>query len=457
MTVLTAFEPAQSDAKESSSPWLTIIGIGDDGLAGLSPAARAWVEAADIFIGGKRHLAMLPAQDERPKLSWPSPASALLPEILALRGQAVCVLATGDPTCYGAVEMLSRQIAAEDMRIIPASSAFALARARVCWSHAETTCLTVHGRPLALLLPHVQPGAKLLILSWDKTSVGKVARTLSERGYSRSRITILEHMGGPKERQKSLLAADWPFVPEGGADLNSLAIECRPDAQAKTLPTLPGLPDDVYQHDGQLTKQEVRAITLSALAPFPGQTLWDLGAGCGSVAIEWMRTHPRCQAIAVEHHAKRRAMMAYNAESLGVPGLEIRSGSLPEALQDLPGCPEAIFLGGAVSSPGLLEACWQRLAPGGRLVANAVTLDSEQVLLAFQASFGGQLTRLSISRADSVKRKHLLTPEHAEGLGECADGFAEEPEGDALQRAKGPLIWRPFMPVTQIKLQKAFQ
>jgi precorrin-6Y C5,15-methyltransferase (decarboxylating) len=372
--------------------------LGEDGLESLSPAARALVDAAEVLIGGARHLAMLP-DDGRERLPWPSPLLAVMEEIMARRGRAVCVLATGDPLAYGIGATLVRRVPIEEMTIIPGVSAFSLAAARMGWSLPEVDCLTLHGRPLALLTPHLQPGAKLLILSDGAETPAQVAAKLTDAGAGASEIAVLSHMGGPAESRIAGTAATWgkPAVPA----FNTLAVKCRFDAGARPLPRVPGLPDEAFRHDGQLTKREQRAITLAALAPMPGQLLWDVGAGCGSVAVEWMRAAPRARAVAVERDKGRIAMIAENAEALGTPQLEIVEGKAPAALTGLEG-PDAVFLGGGLTAPRLLDSCWAALKPGGRLVANAVTLEGEQVLLAWQRKRGGSLSRIAVSRADSI-------------------------------------------------------
>jgi precorrin-6Y C5,15-methyltransferase (decarboxylating) len=399
------------------TPWLSIVGLGEDGLAGLSPAARGLVDAAEVLIGGERHLAMLP-EDGRERLTWPSPLLALVDDILARRGQAVCVLATGDPLAYGIGSTLVGRVPIEEITIIPGASAFSLAAARLGWILAEVDCLTLHGRPLALLEPYIQPGAKLLLLSNGPETPAAVAARLLARGAGKSAMTALAHMGGSRESRISASAEDWgdPEVPA----LNTLAVDCRLDAGAPLLPRVPGLPDEAFRNDGQLTKREQRAVTLAALAPVAGQLLWDVGAGCGSIAIEWMRAAPRTRAIAVEHNKARIAMIAENAEALGAPQLQIVEGKAPAVLEDLEP-PEAVFLGGGLSTPGLIDACWGALKPGGRLVANAVTLEGEQVLTAWQSRAGGRLTRIAVARAEAV----------------------------------GPFRgWRPLMPVTQLSAVK---
>ena len=380
------------------TPWLSVVGLGEDGLEGLGPPARALIEAAEVLVGGKRHLAMVP-EDGRERLTWTSPLSLLVDEIVKRRGQKVCVLATGDPMAYGIGVTLARRIPREEMTVVPGVSAFSLAAARLGWSLADTEQLTLHGRPLDLLQAFVQPGAKLLILSEDGGTPAKVAALLAERGYGDSPMTALEHMGGPKEAVTEATADQW------GArctdDLNTLAVDCVAAPGTPLLPRIPGLPDAAFQHDGQLTKREVRAAPLAALAPVPGHLLWDVGAGCGSVTIEWMRSAPNARAVAIERNEERVALIAANAAALGTPKLEIVTGEAPGALADLVR-PDAVFIGGGATRPGLFEACWQALRPGGRLVANAVTLEGEQALVSWRAEVGGDLTRIAVSRAEPV-------------------------------------------------------
>ena len=378
-------------------PWLSIVGLGEDGLEALTPAARALVDTAEVLVGGERHLAMVP-QDARERLTWTSPLSDLVAEILRRRGQRICVLATGDPMHYGIGVTLAKRVPVEEMSVLPAPSAFALACARLGWARETVECLTLHGRPLELLHTALYPGARILALSDSARTPGEAAALLTARGYGGSKVIVLEHMGGAKEQAQEGIARDWRA--SDIADFNTLAIACVADAAAPYLPRTPGLPDEAFRHDGQMTKREVRAVTLASLAPAPGQLLWDLGAGCGSISIEWMRAHPRNRALAVERNADRIAMIADNAAALGVPNLEIVQATLPEGLDTL-AVPDAVFVGGGLNS-GALDIAWRALKPGGRLVANAVTLEGEQALTAFRAAQGGELTRIAISRAQAV-------------------------------------------------------
>jgi precorrin-6Y C5,15-methyltransferase (decarboxylating) len=380
------------------SRWLTIIGLGEEGLDGLTPAARTLIERAETLVGGERHLAKVP-NGTAERLRWASPLKLTVDEILKRRERRVVVLATGDPLWFGIGVTLLRAVPAEETWIVPGVSAFALACARLGWPLAEVECLTLHGRLFAFLNGVVAPGAKLLLLSHDGATPRAVAKALTTLGYGPSRLTVLEHMGSADERHLSGMAENW--TADEILALNTIAVECIPGPAAIVRARVPGLPDDAFRHDGQLTKREVRAATLAALAPTPGQRLWDVGAGCGSVAIEWLRSHRTLGAVAVEREAGRCAMIGENAAALGVPHLELVEGVAPTALAEL-SPPDAVFIGGGLTTPGLVERCWQALNPRGRLVANAVTVEGEARLFALRAEIGGELTRIAVSRAEPV-------------------------------------------------------
>jgi precorrin-6B C5,15-methyltransferase / cobalt-precorrin-6B C5,C15-methyltransferase len=387
--------------------WLAVVGVGEDGLLGLSPIARSLIDQARVIVGGDRHLAMLPPDDLREKIRWAAPIAVSVEDIVQRRGQAVCVLASGDPLCYGIGVTLLRRVAVlgiaiAEMTIIPAPSAFSLACARMGWSLTEVEMLSLCGRDPALIHAVLYPGARLLVLSEGSSTPMLVAQMLTERGLGDSQMTVLERMGGVHERRIDGVASAW--VEKDLAELNTLAIALPPNVSARcsvVRSRLAGLPDDAYHHDGQLTKREVRAVTLASLAPHPGQLLWDVGAGCGSIGIEWMRSHGRCRAIAIEQNAVRLRMIADNAAALGVPNLQLVAGKAPVALDGLPE-PDAIFIGGGVTVEGLVTSCWERLRSGGRLVVNTVTVESEQVVLQWHHQLGGELTRIAIQRAEPV-------------------------------------------------------
>lgn len=377
--------------------WLSVVGIGEDGLAGLSAIARSLVDRAEVLVGGDRHLAMLPP-DDRERLVWSSPLRDSIEDILRRRGQAVCVLASGDPMCYGIGVTLLRSIPLVEMTLLPAPSTFSLACARLGWSLTEVETVSLCNRPPALLHPYLYPGAKLLILSEGQQTPAIVAELLTQRGFGNSLMTVLERLGG-HERHVAGSASTWRETDLD--DLNAIAIECIANPGMIPLARVPGLPDDAYHHDGQLTKHEVRALTLSALAPLPGELLWDVGAGCGSIAIEWMRSHPRCRAIAIEK--ARTQYIADNAAALGTPGLRIIDGKAPSALKDLPQ-PNAIFIGGGITADGVIETCWEALPQGGRLVTNVVTIEGERLLFQWHEKVGGSLTRIAMQRAEPIGR-----------------------------------------------------
>ncbi|WP_404382131.1 precorrin-6y C5,15-methyltransferase (decarboxylating) subunit CbiE [Caenispirillum salinarum] len=373
-------------------PWLTVVGIGEDGLAGLSPAARAVIDGAAVLVGGARHLALAASTDAE-CIQWTT-LDETLAAIEARRGSAgVVVLASGDPMVYGLGATLARRFDPAEMVVLPHASAFSLAAARMGWPLQDCRLLTVHGRPLEGLIPHFSPGARLLVLSADGTSPAAVADLLTRHGFGPSTMTALWHMGGPRAGRREGAAETWTAEPV--PDLNTLAVTVEAAPDARVLPRTPGLPDDAFRHDGQLTKRVVRAATVSALAPLAGQVLWDIGAGCGSVAIEWMRAAEGGHAVAIEHHAGRRAMIAENAATLGTPGLRVVAGEAPAVLAEAGPAPDAVFVGGGVSREGMLDAAWDALKSGGRLVANAVTAEAEARLLDRRAAWNGTLTRIA--------------------------------------------------------------
>jgi len=379
------------------APWLTVVGIGEDGFKGLGKQARRALLGAARIIGGQRQLDLLPVCIRGERQLWPSPFS--LEPLLVQRGAPVCVLASGDPMFFGVGASLARQVPSEEMLILPAPSSCSLAAARLGWPLQEAVCLSLVARPLAALNGQLFSGVRLLVLSNDRHSPAALAALLRERGFGPSRISVLEHLGGEQERRIDGLASEWddPAV----ADLNVLAIECIAEPTAARLSRLAGLPDSAFAHDGQLTKRDVRAVTLAHLAPIPGELLWDVGAGSGSIGIEWMRAHPSCRAFAIEADPGRQLLIERNRDTLGVPGLQLIRGSAPQALAGLER-PDAIFIGGGVTRAGVLETCWAQLKPGGRLIANAVTLQSEMTLLAWRERHGGELTRLHIAQAQPL-------------------------------------------------------
>jgi len=379
-----------------SARWLDIIGMGDDGVASLMPAARDRLAAAEVVIASRRLHDRLP-DSVAERIAWPTPFDALLDRLRGLRGRQVVVLATGDPLWFSVGARIAQAFEPAELRIHPQVSAFQLACARLGWPLAEVETLTAHGRAPEGILPFVAPGARLLVLSADARTPARVARLLTDRGYGASVLTALAHMGGADEARVTGLASGWARVVP---DFHVLAVECVADADAQIISRAPGLPDDLFQHDGKITKREVRAITLAKLMPQRGALLWDIGAGCGSVGIEWMRAAPDARAIGIETREDRRDMAQDNALALGVPAFDMVLGRAPAVLADLPP-PDAVFIGGGVSD-AVADAALAALKPLGRLVANAVTLESEAVLAGLHARLGGALTRIAVARARPV-------------------------------------------------------
>jgi len=389
--------------------WLTIIGMGEDGPDGLSARARRALADAEAIVGSERLLAMTPPSKAE-RHEWPQPFTAVIDRILPLRGRPTVVLATGDPLNYGVARKVLEIIPFAEMVIIPSLSAFSLAAARMGWPLSDCDALSLHGRPAAQIEAFIQPEARLLALTADAATVTDVARRLVRRGFEASTITVLENMGGVREKRSSFPAHALPA--HGFSDLNTIAVECVAGPNAYIYPRSPGLPDDAYIHDGQLTKREVRAVTLAALAPVPDALLWDVGAGSGSVAIEWMRSTRGAQAIAFERDPSRVGMMGENADRLGTPRLKIVQGDAPAAMTDAPR-PDACFIGGGMGTAGVFETCWTALKPRGRMVANVVTLEGELHLVDLHAAYGGELVRMEVSHLSHIGALRALKPRMA--------------------------------------------
>jgi precorrin-6Y C5,15-methyltransferase (decarboxylating) len=384
----------------SKERWLGLVGIGEDGLEGLTPAARRLVAQAILVVGGKRHLALAePLKAET--MTWPSPIENALDVIEGHRGRSVCVLASGDPFFFGVGAMLMRRFTADEMISIPAASAFALAASRLGWSQQDCALVTLHGRPLEAIIPHLRPGARILALSWDEATPAKLAALLTERRMGRSKLTICEAMGGLAERIRMAEAQD--FALDNVAALNTIALEVVAEPDARVLARTAGLPDEWFEHDGQITKREIRAMTLSALSPGRGELLWDVGSGSGSVAIEWMLADPQNNAVAIEARRDRAERIARNALSFGVPALSVVAGEAPHVFADL-SAPDAIFIGGGASTPGMIERACDALAPRGRLVVNAVTLETQAACIDWRARWSGELTQIAVAHPEPVGR-----------------------------------------------------
>jgi precorrin-6Y C5,15-methyltransferase (decarboxylating) len=400
--------------------WLSIIGIGEDGVEGLSPVAQKLIASAELVVGGKRHLALADSLIHGRRLAWPSPIGEAMPEIEKHRGRPVVVLASGDPFHYGVGDLLLRSIPVAETLCLPQPSSFSLAASRLGWSLQDVSLVSLHGRALEGIVRHLQPGARILALSWDGETPSRLAKLLAERGMGDSSLTVLEAMGGPRERLRRTTAKAFDLGEI--ASLNAIALEVTAAADATVLALAPGLDDRLFEHDGQLTKREVRAVTLSALAPRQGELLWDIGLGAGSIAIEWLLRHPSLKAIGIEDQPGRAARAARNAAALGTPDLQIVQKRAPEAFDGL-SAPDAVFIGGGLSDPGVFDAAWSALKPGGRLVANAVSLQSEARLIEFFQRHGGELVRLEVAKA-----------------GKAGSG--------------GVFVWRPAAPIIQWRARK---
>ncbi|MFC7052911.1 precorrin-6y C5,15-methyltransferase (decarboxylating) subunit CbiE [Hansschlegelia quercus] len=399
--------------------WLTVVGLGEDGASSLGLEALATLEAAEMLVGGARHLALV-GEALAPRATrhvWPSPMLPFVETVAGWRGRRVVVLASGDPLLYGVATTFLAHVEAAEMRVIPAVSAFPLACAAMVWPQAATRLVSACGRPVEGLALELFDGARIVLFSADGGTPAAAARLLVAHGYGESRMTVLERLGSSAANAFSLTASS---LGDRRFDaLNTVAIEAVAGPDGRPLPRAPGLPDDAFENDGQITRREIRAVTLARLAPMPGALLWDVGAGSGSIGIEWLRAGGG-RAIGLEPRPDRAARARENAAWLGVPTLDIREARAPEGLNGLP-APDAVFLGGGASVLGVMEACWAALKPGGRLVANAVTIETEARLFAARTEWGGDLVRIEASYADAVGR---MTG------------------------------WRPAMPVTQYAVTK---
>ncbi|MFM9693098.1 precorrin-6y C5,15-methyltransferase (decarboxylating) subunit CbiE [Streptomyces europaeiscabiei] len=381
---------------------VTVVGLGADGWRGVPDASRAALRDAEVLIGGPRQLDLLPPECAGERIAWPSPLRPAVPALLAAHaGRRIAVLASGDPMFYGIGRALAEE-AGDRLRVLPHPSSVSYAAARLGWPLEDVEVVTLVGRPAARLAAALHEGRRLLVLSADAGTPAEVAALLRDRGFGPSRMRVLEQLGGERERTSAeTIADDWARTHPPGDPLNIVAVECRRAPDTLRLGAAPGLPDEAYEHDGQLTKRYVRAATLAALAPAPGELLWDVGGGSGSIAVEWMRTHPSCRAVTVERDPVRAERITRNADRLGVPGLRVVTGGAPGALAELPQ-PDAVFIGGGLTAPGLLDACLRALPPGGRLVANTVTLESEALLAAAHRRHGGELVRLAVAHTVPV-------------------------------------------------------
>lgn len=396
-------------AVNAKGPWLTLLGIGDNGLESLTPSARLLFDRSQHLIAPERVLRVIPeaALLGKTVIPWTTRLHETVRALHERRGEAVTILATGDPMHYGIAATLMRSMSRDEMQIIPHPSGFSLAANHLGWPLQDVDMISLHGRAVSRLQLFIEPGNKIIALTSSGKTVQEAAEILVKRGFENSRMIVLEHLGGDRERIINITANE--ASSHDFADFNMLTIDCVAGDHATIQPRIAGLPDSAFSHDGQLTKREVRAITLAALAPYPNALLWDIGAGCGSVAIEWMRAARGARAIAFEPIEHRLAMIAENASALGVPGLEVVAGYAPESLP-LEGTPDAIFIGGGLSINGVFERAWEALRKGGILVANTVTLEGEALLIQHQKSHGGDLVRLDVSHLAEVGQKRALKP-----------------------------------------------
>jgi precorrin-6Y C5,15-methyltransferase (decarboxylating) len=377
---------------------VVVVGIGADGWAGRGEAARAAVLAAELIVGSQRQLALLPETraEQRP---WPSPIDPLVDELCSPGGAGACVLASGDPMLHGIGATLAGRLGPGRVEVHPHPSALALACARLGWPEAEVELVSAVARPAEVLVRALQPGRRIVAYASGASGASELARVLAERGFGPSRLIVMEQLGGAEERVLESTAEEWGGRP--AHPLHAVGIECRVQPGSAWHARTPGLADDAYEHDGQITKRPIRALTLAALAPAPGQLLWDVGAGSGSIGIEWLRAEPTARAIALELRPERAERAVRNALALGVPQLDVRIGRAPEALAGLE-APDAVFIGGGVGGADLIDRCREALRPGGRLVANAVTLEGEAILVAARERHGGELTRIEVSHAEPL-------------------------------------------------------
>ena len=389
--------------ESTGARWLSIVGIGQDGADGLSPLAKNLVSSAELVVGGARHLELAARLIRGERLPWPSPLHNAFPAILARRGRPVAVLGSGDPFNYGVGKQIAALVSADELICVPQPSSFSLAASRLGWALQDAATVSLHGRAIEGLIRYLQPGARILALSWDGSTPAKAARLLTKRGFGESSITVLEELGGPKERVRRHRAARFDLA--GVSALNVIGIEVAAGPGSKIIGLSPGLPDEIFESDGQLTKREVRAVTLAALAPRHGELLWDIGLGSGAIAIEWLLCHPSLGAIGIEEREDRATRAMRNALALGAPDLRVITGRAPEALAGL-APPDAVFIGGGLTDDGVFDAAWAALRPGGRIVANAVTLESEARLKEAFDRHGGELVRIEISKAGKIGGFH---------------------------------------------------
>jgi precorrin-6Y C5,15-methyltransferase (decarboxylating) len=399
-----------------NTPWLSVIGMGADGLDSLSGKAQRALEAADVLVSSPRLFALFP-DDGRPRIEWSSPLSATLPAIESCRSKKVAVIATGDPLCYGVGTWLLTKFPLGDMIIIPNISAFALTCARMGWAQQQTQLLTLHGRDDVTIRNAIAPQTRLVILSEDATTPRTVCAHLDDLGYQDSIINVFAHLDGRKEKVFGYLAKEGAtqfnaaFEANPDHDLNTIALECVAGPDARILSRAPGNPDNLFSDFRKMTKRELRSLAIARLAPQPGDVMWDVGAGSASVAAEFLRLAPGGAAYAFDIDADAQIHQRENASRFGLTNLHIAPrAELPLHDKDL--CcekPDAIFMGGGISKDAI-EAALRFLKPGGRFVCNAVTIESELDLLSAYSRYGGELSRISIARAEPLGAVHGFKP-----------------------------------------------
>jgi precorrin-6Y C5,15-methyltransferase (decarboxylating) len=387
---------------DGSAAEIGLVGIGADGWSGLATPARSMIAAAGVVLGAERQLDLLPAAVTAERVEWPSPLRPAVRDLLERhRSRGLVVLASGDPMFFGIGRALVEEVGPQSLQVLPHPSAVSLACARLGWPVEDIDVVSLVGRPLDSLTASLHHRSRILVLSNGAATPAEVADLLTHKGFGGSTVTVLEQLGAPSEARRCATAEKWDAGLEPVDPLNMVAVECLLGRNGLRLGLVPGLADAAYEDDGQLTKREVRAVTMAALAPAPGELLWDIGGGAGSIAIEWMRAHRSCRAVCVESDDERAARIGRNALALGVPGLVTVNGRAPAALAELP-TPDAIFIGGGLTVEGMLDTAWAALPDGGRIVANAVTLESEALLAQWYARHGGDLIRLASGRAKAV-------------------------------------------------------
>jgi precorrin-6Y C5,15-methyltransferase (decarboxylating) len=386
---------------------IEVVGLAARGWSDLPERLRATIQYADVLLGSRRLIDLIPPFPAQQRLPWPSPLREALPMLLKeISGHRVVALASGDPLLAGIGSTLVEILGTAEVRIHPAVSSAALARARMGWPEESTQLVRLRGGDVDAVRRFLFPDRRLIILSSNADSPTEVGRLLTNEGYGDSMITVLGDLDAQTESRTEAVARDW--MGQAPA-LNVICVACAGSSRVASL--APGLPDEVFDHDGQLTKRDLRASALARLMPRPGELLWDVGAGAGSIAIEWLRFDPGCRAIAIEHNLDRLKRIRGNAEALGVPGLEVLHAEAPDALASLPR-PHAVFVGGGATR-GTLERSWSALRPGGRLVVHAVTQETEMIMVECRKRYGGELSRLSVERLESIGRYHGWLPARA--------------------------------------------